>query len=123
MPEGQFSGGRCTYEYTSDENQLYLITMDETLGNLVGNGLTLASATSTGVPKPIGFSPRIVYWQSLAPVGTNKNLSRKELVAGNLDADYYGTSVSQLVDIDGVPGRTTGRRGEKLSFANICQTP
>jgi len=122
MPEGQFSGSKCTYEYTNDEGTNFLLTLDQTLGDLSGNGLVLATQESTAVPKPTGFQPRIVFWQSLAPVGTNRSLSRKELVVGDLSADYYATSVSQMITIDGVEGRTTGRRGEKLSFANICQT-
>lgn len=119
MPEGQYSGTKCTYEYVSDISAKYLIVLDETLGSLVGNGLILATETTTGTPAPRRFEPRTVFWTGII----NGRNVRKQVICGTPDADYYATDVSQTLEIDGVVGRTTGRRGEKLTFVNICQTP
>lgn len=118
MAEGQYSGLKCTYEYVTDLNATYLLVLDATLGGLTGNGLVLATETTNGTPAPSRFEPRTVFW-----VGTlNGRSVRKKIICGTQDADYYATDVSQNLTIDGADGRTTGRKGEKLSFVNICQT-
>ena len=117
MPEGQYSGQKCTYEYTTDLNATYLIVLDATLGDLTDNGMVLATETTTGVPAPSRFEPRQVFW-----VGTlNGRPVRKRIICGDANAPLYATDVSQNLTIDGVAGRTTGRKGEKLTFVNICQ--
>lgn len=116
MPEGQFSGERKTYEYTDDLGNVYLLTLDATLGDLTDNGLTEATETTTGTPAPKRFEPRVVFWQ-----GTLSGKSvRKQLVCGDPNAPLYGLNVAQALTIDGVAGFTTGRKGEKLSFLKLA---
>lgn len=115
MPEGQFLGNRDSYVYTSETGALYVITTDETLGDLAGVGLDPYDPLNPGtaVAPPKRFQPRGVYWQGTAVGFTTK---RKFLVCGAGDATLYASSVRQAVTIDGVAGITTGRRGERLSF-------
>lgn len=115
MPEGQFTGSRASYVYTSDTGALYVLQLDETLGDLTGVDLDAFDPGSPGAatPKPTRFSPRGVYWQATA---TGFEGKRKFLVCGTTDATLYDSNVRQTLTIDGVAGTTTGRRGEKLSF-------
>lgn len=119
MPEGQYSGVRRTYIYTSDTDEEYLLTLDQTLGDLAGTGLVVATAANSGnaSPAPKRFKPRCVYWQ-----GTLSNrLVRKRLICGTTDATLYDSDSSQNVTIDGVTGSTTGRRGEQLTFGKLAE--
>lgn len=111
MPEGQYSGIRKTYEYTADDGNIYLLKLDETLGDLTECALSAATTATTGTAKPLSFKPRIVYWQGTL----NGRTVRKSLVC-DPDATIYQSNTSQAVTIDGVAGFTTGRRGEKFSF-------
>ena len=111
MPEGQFSGSRGKYEYLRDSAVVYKLTLDQTLGDIGEAGLTVASATSTAVNKPVGFKPRVVFWQGTL----NGEIKRKEIVCGRTST-LYATDKSQALTVDGVGGVITGRRGEKLTF-------
>lgn len=111
MPEGQFSGSRSKYEYTSDSGAVYKLTLDDTLGGITSLGLTAAGATSTATPKPTGFKPRVVFWQG----ELDGEPKRKELVCASTSV-LYATASSSSLEVDGVTGIITGRRGEKLTF-------
>lgn len=115
MPVGQFSGTRASYVYTSDTGALYVLQLDETLGDLTGAGLDAYDPASPGsaTPKPTRFQPRGVYWQGTA---TGFETKRKFITCGTLDATLYDSNVRQTLTIDGVAGVTTGRRGEQISF-------
>ena len=113
MPEGQFTGPRKVYEYTMDSGTSIQLALDETNGSLTGTGLTLAGATSTAGFAPPRFKPRGVYWQG----DLNGSIKRK-FITCNAGAALYNQNVSQALEIDGVPGKTTGRRGEKLSWSS-----
>lgn len=115
MPEGQFTGTRSSFVYTSDTGALYVLQLDDTLGGLAGADLDVFDPASPGAatPKPTRFSPRGVYWQGTA---TGFETKRKFLVCGTTAATLYDSSVRQALTIDGVAGITTGRRGEQMSF-------
>ncbi|HEX7762729.1 MAG TPA: hypothetical protein VF433_03870 [Cellvibrio sp.] len=115
MPEGQFTGSRDSYVYTSDTGNLYVLQLDETLGDLAGADLDAFDPANPGTatPKPTRFSPRGVYWQATA---TGFEGKRKFIICGTTDATLYNSSVRQALTVDGVAGTTTGRRGEKQSF-------
>lgn len=115
MPEGQFSGVRKTYEYTSDTGAVYLLTLDATLGDLTDNGLTPATQTTTGTPAPKRFEPRVVFWSGTL----NGKEVKKNLICGSTSAPLYDLNISQAQTVDGVAGITTGRKGEKLSFLRL----
>lgn len=114
MPTGQFTGPRDQYVYTTDTGAKYVLTLDADLAGLSG-GLTVFDPAAPGaaVPAPRRFRPRGVYWQGTAAGYTTK---RKFLVAGTPSDPIYASNTSQAITIDGVAGRTTGRRGERLSF-------
>lgn len=115
MPLGQFLGPRQKYVYTMDSDVEVVLTLDATLGGLANTGLTVFDPATPGdaVNAPRRFKPRGVYWQGTA---TGFEKSRKFLVCGDPAATLYASQVSQAVTIDGVAGKTTGRRGEKLTF-------
>lgn len=115
MPEGQFSGARASYEYTSDTGASYLLTLDETLGTVANNGLVAATTATTAISAPKRFQPRVVYWQGTL----DGRIVRKQLVCGTAAATLYASNVSQAVTIDGVAGVTTGRKGEQVSFLKL----
>lgn len=117
MPVGQFTGPRTTYIYENDAGGQYLLSLDETNATLAGTGLVAATiANAAGAaPRPSNFKPRGVYWQATAaPIG-----ARKFLTCGDVTAALYASDISQALTIDGVAGVTTGRVGEKLSFASL----
>lgn len=117
MGEGQFTGARENYLYENDGGSNYVITTDATLGGLAGTGLEVAtSANATDAnPAPKRFKPRVVFWQA----ELDGRVVRKEIICGDVTADLYASDTSQALEIDGVAGFTTGRRGEKLSFLRL----
>jgi hypothetical protein len=114
MPEGQFTGARAVYIYNSDADTDYYLTLDKTLGDLAGCGLTAATTATAASPPPKRFRPRIVYWEGTL----NGKTVRKALVCEK-DSTLYQAETSQALTIDGVEGVTTGRRGEKFTFTKL----
>lgn len=116
MPEGQFTGERGVYLYTSDGDDVYLVQTDKTLGDLPETGLTPATTgnagTATAMPKR--FKPRVVYWQG----ELDGKQVRKKLVI-NRSSDLTSATTPTAITIDGVSGTTTGRRGEQISFLSL----
>lgn len=115
MPEGQFTGERCAYVYIMDNGDAIQLVLDRTIAEVIGSGLVLAVADDGSAAKPINFKPRGVYWQ-----GELDGKQKRKFVPCSFPSPLYGQNVSASVTIDGVVGRTTGRIGEKLSFARYC---
>lgn len=115
MAEGQFTGGRSQYVYTDDTGVSYVLTLDDTLASIVGSGLTPFDPATPGgaTPPPRRFRPRGVYWQATAAGYEGR---RKFLTCGTANGDLYGANLSATFEVDGIAGRTTGRRGERLTF-------
>lgn len=111
MPEGQFSGPRGRYVYTSDSGQQYILTLDVTLAAVTGTGLSVAAPGGTIPPPPKKFKPRIVWWQGVL----SGKVVRKRVVC-NRPSPLYETPGASAIAIDGVDGRTTGRVGERLTY-------
>lgn len=116
MPEGQFTGRRGVFLYTSDSGEVFAIRTDATLGGLAGTGLTAATTGNIGnaSPKPAGFKLRGVHWQG----ELGDRIVRKFLVC-NTNGTLYSSGISQALTIDGVVGATTGKRGEQVSFVRL----
>ncbi len=112
MAEGQFTGPRKRYQYTTDQDDTLNIRTDATLGDLAGAGMG-AFVAGEGTPKPTGFQPRGVYWKGTQAGYEDK---RKFIICGTVDATLYASDTPQAVTIDGVAGITTGRRGEQVTF-------
>jgi hypothetical protein len=122
MPEGQFSGERRTYLYTTDDGQeIYLLLLDRTLAELAGTGLLVANTvTATAAsPKPQRFEPRVVFWQG--EIGGRT--VRKQLVCGTVSSALYALNTSRDLIVDQIPGSTTGKKGERLSFPKLEPAP
>lgn len=111
-------GAKVDYVYTSDDGNTYSLTTDE---NLAIAGLGAADAAPVEFdpnnepanfrgPVPKKFRPRVVFAEA------DLDGARKELVAFDPTSELYQTSSRVAVTVDGEPGVTTGRRGEKLSF-------
>lgn len=117
MTQGQFTGPRGSFLYTSDAGKQYVLTLDNTLGTVVGNGLTPATTSNANAAqsKPQRFKPRGVHWQSTDALQPG----RKFLVCGSALSALYAEDVSVEVTIDNVVGVTTGRRGEQFSFPKL----
>lgn len=113
MGVGQFSGPKGKYVYTSDTGDLYLITRDT---DLAGTALTEVSLplytnqTDVGYAPP-RFKPRGVYWKADA-----SPFYRKFLICGAADAAAYDNSAPVAITIDGIAGKTTGKRGERVTY-------
>lgn len=119
MAEGQFLGQKDSYVYTSDNGTQFAIRRDRTLILGEATGLTLyAEGSEFAFPLPRGFRMRGVYWQGLL----DTRIVRKFLVCGTLDATLYATDSSTNLTIDGVPGVTTGKRGEKQAYVKRSVT-
>lgn len=116
MPEGQYTGRRGNYEYTSDDGTEYLINTDRTLGAIPNTDLQLATQGTNAVNPPKRFYPRVVFWQG----ELNGRIVRKKIVCDNTSS-LYQKNKSERLTIDGVEGFTTGRRGEKFSYLKLNQ--
>lgn len=113
MPSDQTLGARKAYEYENDQGGKWLVTLDETLGNLSACGLSAATHDTTAVPKPVRAKPRHVWWES------DDGIYRKKLTC-NPEASAYKSNISTAITIAGIAGKTTGRVGEKLSFQRFA---
>jgi len=103
---GNTLGERRYYKYTSDQAKIYSYITDKDLGDSIS-----AVLDDTSPPFPRRFKPRGVYVQ--AEVGGR--LVRKFLIVGDKNADVWADT-SKTVTIDGQAFKSTGRRGEALSF-------
>lgn len=114
MPEGQFSGSRSRYVYTNDSGDDYILRLDDTLAALSTTLTAFDPANpGTAVKKPDGFKPRGVYWIATA---TGFEGRKKFIVCGDGSDALYDTTTGATLTVDGVAGRTTGRKGESLTF-------
>lgn len=114
MPEGQFLGKRVTYNYQMEDGTEVQLVLDETLGSLAGADLVPAVTGDGSVPKPLRFEPRGVYWQ-----GELDGKIKRKFIPCNPTGSLYLANTSQELTIDGVAGKTTGRKGETLSFPSL----
>ena len=112
MPlDGQRLGKKDRYTYTADDGQKFALKLDITLATAGAQGLASTTTADGTTNKPTNFTPRGVHWQAIvdgAPV-------RKFLVC-NADSALYTATTQTEVTVDGLVGRTTGRRGEKLTY-------
>lgn len=105
---GNTLGPRSYYLYTDDAAAKYSILMDVDNASAVGNVLD-----DTNPPPPSRFRPRVVHVEGTV----DDNKVRKSIPVGSPTAAIYKTNSTAAVTIDGVQFQTTGRRGERLSFA------
>lgn len=109
MPTGNTLGARKYFKYESDSGENFSYLTDNDLGVVAG-----ATPDDTFAAFPRRFKPRIVYVEAtIAGVKT-----RKSLIVPTNDSTLYAALSSQEIPIDSVTFKTTGRRGEKASFAN-----
>lgn len=106
MPAGQTLGVKRYYRYDSDSPTSYSLLLDQTLGQAAG-----LVENDTLSPPPRRFRPRGVYVE--ASVG---GAPARKLITCNRNSDLYATDRSQTIVIDGIQFKSTGRRGERLSF-------
>lgn len=106
---GNTLGQRRYYEYTSDTGAKYTYLTDKDLGDAVS-----ATESTANPPMPRRFKPRGVYAQA----EINDNLVRKFVICPSKTTAAYNKSVSSDITIDGETFKTTGRRGETMSFAS-----
>lgn len=115
MPEGQFTGSRSRYVYEMDDGRRIILTLDDSLV-LVGGGLTPfdpAAPPANVTGKPDRFSPRQLLWEATAAGFEGK---RKSLVVGTNESTAWTATTSVAITIDGVAGKTTGKKGERFTF-------
>lgn len=119
MAEGTRLGKRASYVYQSDDDQLIILTLDATLGDLPGSGLTRYDGSQANVcKKPIGFKPRYVRWKAVLADGST---IFKNIVCNNLAGSYYKSFAIVDITIGDDAGQTQGRVGEKYTY--IRATP
>lgn len=114
MPEGTFRGPKNDYIYVMDGGGRLKIKLYPA-NVATGSGLVAFDPQNPGTlaTKPDGFKPRGVWWE-----GTESGFAgrRKFLVCGTNAAALYTATTSTNLEIDGADGKTTGRKGEQLSF-------
>lgn len=116
MPVGQYVGPRVPYLYSTDVGEVIVLLKDATLGDIPECGLERATTQTIGnaTPEPTRFKPRVVFWQGQL----DGQIVRKELVCA-ANSPLYISGQSLEVNIDGVLGSTTGRRGEQQTFLKV----
>ena len=113
MAEGQRLGPRASYVYQLDDDQLVVLQLDSTLGDLPNTGLTRYDGTQPVCKKFVGFEPRYVRWQVVLADGKR---ATKKIICNNTAGSYYKSEAPQAITIDGDAGTTTGRVGEKYTY-------
>lgn len=113
MAEGQFLGRKARFLYEADDGRVFNRVGDITLGAVVGtdNAVSGATAAADGA-LPRRFEPRGVYWQGVLDGRT----VRKFLICGTPQSPLYAAINRTNVEIDGVGGVVTGRRGERATL-------
>lgn len=102
-------GARSYYGYTADSGDTYSYLTDDDLATSVG-----ATLEDGNEPFPRRFKPRGVYVQATVA----GKVLRKFVICPDSTAAPYSQNTSATVTIDGTAFKTTGRRGESMSFAN-----
>jgi hypothetical protein len=105
---GNTLGERRYYKYTSDKDVNYSYLTDQDLGTAVS-----AELNDTFPPMPRRFKPRGVYAQATI----NGKLVKKFLVIGATTNTAWADK-STTITIDSQSFKTTGRRGESLTFGS-----
>lgn len=113
MAEGQRLGRRASFVYQADDDQLVVLQLDATLGDLPNTGLTRYDGSQPVCKKFVGFEPRYVRWQVVLADGSR---ATKKIVCNNVAGSYYKSEAPLQIDIDGDLGFTTGRIGEKFTY-------
>lgn len=110
---GNLLGDRYYYKYTDDLGNDYKFLTDEDLGDAGNN-----EKDDTLDDLPRRFKPRGVYAQ-------NDDGNRKFIIVGDPDDEVFASNSSQTLTIDGQSFKTTGRRGEQVSFGRnrVAATP
>ena len=111
---GNILGGRSYYGYTADNGDTYSILMDDSLATAVSGVLN----DSNPAP-PRRFSPRGVYVE----VTVGGRLKRKKLTIPDPTSALYTNITTTDFVIDGVTYKSTGRVGEKITFARNADAP
>lgn len=114
MPDGQFTGPKADYIYVLDGGGRVKLKLDPQLV-AANSGLVAFDPGSPGalVAKPARFKPRGVHWQATEGIYDGR---RKFLICGTNAAALYTATTSTILAIDEVDGKTTGRRGEQITF-------
>lgn len=106
MPEiGNKLGERAWYQYTDDTGENYSVQLDSTNAEVMGFEL---NDENPNLPRR--FTMRGVYAE-------NSDGARKFLPAPTADSDVYSSNISVTLAIDTEEFKTTGRKGEKVSYA------
>lgn len=106
---GNTLGVRKYFRYTGDSGTDYSYLTDNDLGTAAG------ATPDDSLPNfPRRFKPRIVYVETTI----SGVISRKALIVPTTDSTLYAPLTSQIITIEGQVFKTTGRRGEKASFAS-----
>lgn len=103
---GNKLGKRKYYKYTSDTGGEYSYLTDIDLATAAG---AVADASFPGFPRR--FKPRVVYMQAT-------DGAKKKVICPTLASTLYDSDTTQDITIDTVVFKTTGRAGEKMSFAS-----
>lgn len=111
---GNTLGNRRYFQYVDDNGSVFNILTDEDLGT--AGELTPATVGADQLPRR--FKPRGVYVE--AEIEGEK--VRKFLVCSDTSA-AYATNASTTVTIDDTQFQTTGRRGERVTFARFDADP
>lgn len=107
-------GDRAYYRYTDDDGENFSYLTDVGLATASG-----AILDDTRPSFPRRFSPRIVYCEA----NVDGRVARKALIVPDPTSELYASNVSQSVIIEGTTFTTTGRRGERRSFASNIAPP
>lgn len=109
--DGQRLGKKDRYTYIADDGQKFALKLDITLATAGAQGLDETTTADAATNKPTNFKPRGVHWQAVVDGAT----VRKFLVC-NANGALYTAVTQTTVEIDGLSGYTTGRRGEQLTY-------
>ena len=103
-----FNDPRKKYVYIDDLAREIVLSLDSGTATIAGTGLVELTTQTGVISKPSRFKPRVAYWEAV-------DRSKRKAIVCNIGGALY-TGGPSVLDLGGVPGRFTGRRGEKATY-------
>ncbi len=112
---GNRLGPRAYFDYTTDDNETFMVLLDESVAEALGNDKSTIARTV------IQRSQKRPYVLRTVIVEDPQSGARKEVVIGDPDSTFMSQDVAVNVQINGVSYNVIGRKGEYKFFPSVSE--
>ena len=110
---GNRLGPRAYFNYTTDDDETFMVLLDESVATALGNTKSTIPLTVIQRTQKRPYILRTVIVED--PVSD----ARKEVVIGDPDSPFMEQDVAVNVSINGVAYNVIGRKGEQKFFPSV----